>query len=164
MNAIRKRKPRAEPVADYGPRQRLDNGTAVVSYRADPDNPQGVKVRGAHSQSYHDRLWYQGAITWAEWRAGDEYQKLHERGEGAGDGGGGVVVDCAGRRFEPPERVIQARTEMRYADARLGVDRNEVRDFLLWDAPGTLTLPVLKQALTRLALHFKIALDEQPRD
>lgn len=164
MNAIRKRGQRAEPAADYGPRARLDNGTAVLGYRADPENPQGVKVRGSRSQSYHDRLWYSGATTWAEWRAGDEYQKLHERTLGAGDTGGGVVVDCAARTFAPSERVLQAQTAMRYADARLGVDRNAVRDFLLWDAPGDLTLPVLKQALARLALHFNIPLDEKPRD
>lgn len=32
---------------DYGPRQRLANGTAVLTYRADPEAPQAPAIRAA---------------------------------------------------------------------------------------------------------------------
>jgi hypothetical protein len=159
MTAPRKRH-RAEPASDYGPAQRLRNGTAVTGYRPDPDRPQGVDVQGARGQSKLDRLWAIGGVSTREWRAGKAYVDLAEATTGASDKGGQrVVVDGLARRFEPPERAIIAQTKMRHADARLGVDRNDVRDFLLQDVCGELTLPVLKQALVRLAIFFDIPVD-----
>jgi hypothetical protein len=163
MNAHRKRRA-AEPAGDYGPRARMDNGTAVLTYRADPDKPHGVDVRGAKGQSYLDRLWTRGALATREWKGGHAYIELAEIAEGGGDSKGvPVVVDGATRNFGPAERALIATTKLRHADARLGTDRNAVRDFLLRDVCGELTLPVLRQALVRLALHFDVPLDKVPQ-
>jgi hypothetical protein len=40
---------RADPAADFGPRARLDNGTAVMSYRADPAAPHAPAIRAARA-------------------------------------------------------------------------------------------------------------------
>ena len=40
---------RAAPAADYGPRQRLANGTAVLGYRADPEAPHAPAIRAARA-------------------------------------------------------------------------------------------------------------------
>ena len=44
-----KAKPRQAPAADYGPRQRLQNGTAVLTYRADPEAPSAPAIRAARA-------------------------------------------------------------------------------------------------------------------
>ncbi len=91
MNAVRKRKPRAvEPVADYGPRQRLDNGTAVLTYRADPDKPQAPAIRAARAYVAYEALHSQGLLTDPEREAADRILVAAELVTGAkhGDGGG----------------------------------------------------------------------------
>ncbi len=40
---------RDAPAADYGPRQRLANGSAVLGYRADPERPSAPLLRAARA-------------------------------------------------------------------------------------------------------------------
>ena len=44
-----KQRHRQAPSADYGPRQRLQNGTAVLTYRADPEAPHAPAIRAARA-------------------------------------------------------------------------------------------------------------------
>jgi hypothetical protein len=90
MNAIRKRAGRAEPAADYGPRARLDNGTAVLTYRADPDRPNAPEIRGARAYVAYEALHSQGILTDQERDAADRILFAAETVSGAryGEGGG----------------------------------------------------------------------------
>jgi hypothetical protein len=49
MTAARKQPKRDQPRGDYGPRVRLENGTAVLGYRADPEKPSAPLLRAARA-------------------------------------------------------------------------------------------------------------------
>jgi hypothetical protein len=89
MNAIRKRRA-AEPAADYGPRARLDNRTAVVGYRPDPDKPQAPAIRAARAYVAYEALHSRGLLSDPEREAADRILIAAEAVTGAkhGDGGG----------------------------------------------------------------------------
>lgn len=89
MNAIRKR--RAEPAADYGPRARLDNGTAVLTYRADPDKPNAPAIRAARAYVAYEALHSNGLLSDPEREAADRILIAAERVTGARDGATGGV-------------------------------------------------------------------------
>lgn len=91
MNAHRKR--RAEPAGDYGPRARLDNGTAVLTYRPDPDKPNAPAIRAATAYVAYEALWSNGLLTDVEREAADRICVAAELVTGAktetGAGSGG---------------------------------------------------------------------------
>lgn len=90
MNAIRKRARATEPAADYGPRARLNNGTAVLTYRADPDKPNAPAIRAARAYVAYEALHSQGLLSDQEREAADRICVAAEAVTGAkhGDGGG----------------------------------------------------------------------------
>jgi hypothetical protein len=114
MNAMRKRAGRAEPAADYGPRARLDNGTAVMGYRADPDRPNAPEIRGARAFVAYEQLHSQGLLSDPEREAADRILVAAEAVTGAkhGDGGGlrgRAFWECGG--VSP--RMVQAAADLR---------------------------------------------------
>ena len=114
MNAIRKRSQRAEPAADYGPRARLDNGTAVLTYRADPDKPNAPAIRAARAYVAYEALYSQGLLSDPEREAADRILVAAEAVTGAkhGDGGGlrgRAFWECGG--VSP--RMVQAAADLR---------------------------------------------------
>jgi hypothetical protein len=96
MNAHRKRHRAAEPAGDYGPRARFDNGTAVLTYRADPDKPHAPAIRAAKALIAYEALWSQGLLTDMEREAADRICVAAERVSGAKDGDNGGL---RGRAF-----------------------------------------------------------------
>lgn len=114
MPTNRKRKQRAAPVADYGPRQRLENGTAVLVYRADPERPQAPAIRAARAYVAYEALYSQGLLSDAEREAADRILIAAELITGAklGDGGGlggRAFWECGG--VSP--RMVQAAADLR---------------------------------------------------
>jgi len=114
MNAIRKRGQRAEPAADYGPRARLANGTAVLTYRADPDKPNAPAIRAARAYVAYEALHSQGLLSDPEREAADRILVAAEAITGAkhGDGGGlrgRAFWECGG--VSP--RMVQAAADLR---------------------------------------------------
>ena len=120
MSAARKRQARAEPAADYGPRQRLANGTAVVAYRADPERPQAPAIRAARAYVAYEALHSQGLLSDPEREAADRIIIAAELITGAkhGDGGG-----LRGRAFWETggvsPRMVQAASTLREVGAQL---------------------------------------------
>jgi hypothetical protein len=115
MNTNRKRKPKAAgSAADYGPRQRLENGTVVLVYRPDPDKPGAPSIRGARAYVAYEALHSQGLINDAEREAADRILIAAELVTGAklGDGGGmrgRAFWECGG--VSP--RAVQAAADLR---------------------------------------------------
>lgn len=89
MSATRKR-PRPEPAADLGPRQRVMNGTAVLIYRADPERPHAPAIRAAKAYVAHEALHARGLLSDAAREAAERILIAAEAVTGArhGDGGG----------------------------------------------------------------------------
>ncbi len=122
MSATRKRaklRP-AEPPADYGPAQRLRNGTALLTYRADPDKPQAPAIRGAKAYVAYEALHSQGLLSDTEREAADRILIAAEAITGAqhGDGGG-----LRGRAFWETggvsPRMVQAAADLRAVQEHL---------------------------------------------
>jgi hypothetical protein len=112
MSAARKPR-RAEPAADYGPRQRLQNGTAVLIYRADPDKPQAPAIRAARAYVAYEALHSQGLLSDAEREAADRILVAAEAITGARWGSGSVsgkaFWECGG----PTAVMVQAASDLR---------------------------------------------------
>ena len=122
MSATAKRRrgrPETPPAADYGPRARLDNGTAVLTYRADPDRPQAPAIRAARAFVAYDAMHARGELTDEQREAADRIAVAAECVAGATEADGptsrafweyqGVV----GRR-------LQAARDMNDVDVVLG--------------------------------------------
>ena len=114
MNAIRKRARAQEPAADYGPRARLDNGTAVLTYRADPDKPNAPAIRAARAYVAYEALHSNGLLSDPEREAADRILVAAELVTGAklGDSGGlggRAFWECGG--IGP--RAVQAASDLR---------------------------------------------------
>lgn len=109
-----KRARAAEPASDYGPAQRLCNGTVVVSYRADPDKPNAPAIRAARAYVAYEALHSKGLLSDFEREAADRILVAAEAVSGAkhGDGGGlrgRAFWECGG--VSP--RMVQAAADLR---------------------------------------------------
>jgi hypothetical protein len=110
----RKRHRAPEPAGDYGPRARLDNGTAILTYRPDPDKPNAPAIRAAVAYVAYEALWSNGLLTDTEREAADRICVAAELVTGAklGDGGGmrgRAFWECGG--VSP--RAVQAAADLR---------------------------------------------------
>jgi hypothetical protein len=112
MNRARNRL--AEPASDYGPAARLRNGTAAVSYRADPDKPNAPAIRAARAVVAYEALHSQGLINDAEREAADRILIAAEACTGArwspgSSTGSRAFWECGG----PTGVMVQAAADLR---------------------------------------------------
>ena len=81
-------KPRArgrpeKPITlDYGPAQRLVNGTAWLAYRADPEHPGRPSVRAGKAKVIYHELWAGGFLSHEQHEAADRYLTRLEVADG----------------------------------------------------------------------------------
>jgi hypothetical protein len=76
---------------DYGPRQRLANGTAVLGYRADPEAPQAPAIRAARAFLRYEHM----QLPEASFRAAVAVAEAAEVCSGAKDRVGNSVRSAA---------------------------------------------------------------------
>jgi hypothetical protein len=115
-------KPRArgrpeKPITlDFGPAQRLANGTAWLAYRADPENPSRPSVRSASAKVIYHQLWIAGHLTDEQQKAADRYLHRLEVADGAKADARG----SGGASYGPTAAQVAARADLRIADAVIG--------------------------------------------
>lgn len=122
MTPARKRHRAPEPHADYGPRARLDNGTAVLTYRADPDKPNAPAIRAAKALVAYEALHSNGLLTDPEREAADRICVAAERCSGAKDGDNGglrgrAFWECGGVSPQAVDAAADLRAVGRVLDA-----------------------------------------------
>ena len=115
------RKPRRQGIsADFGPAQRVRNGSVVLTYRADPDRPSAPAIRAARAYIAYEALHSQGLLSDAEREAADRILIAAELVTGAkmGNGagwGGRAFWECGG--ISP--RQVAAAADLRAVRDRL---------------------------------------------
>jgi hypothetical protein len=101
---------------DFGPAQRLVNGTAWLAYRADPENPGRPSVKAAGAKVIYHQLWLAGHLTDEQHEAADRYLTRLEVASGA-------KVDTRGHgaaSYGPTAAQLAALADLRIADAAIG--------------------------------------------
>jgi len=101
---------------DYGPAQRLANGTAWLAYRADPEHPGRPSVRAGKAKVVYHVLWIAGYLTDEQHEAADRYLTRLEVASGA-------KVDTRGHgaaSYGPTAAQVAAQADLRIADAVIG--------------------------------------------
>lgn len=161
MTAARKRGRPERPQASYadlGPAIR--RGAVVVDYRPDPDKPSGTPVLGARAVIIYDWMHAQGLLTDEQREAADRYLVRLEQATGAVDAapsragsGGDLSPLCTG------DRIVRALTDLRRADAVLGVDRDMCMEIIGWNRPpqGGVDAPRFQAAMQRLSVLWGMA-------
>ena len=100
---------------DYGPAQRLVNGTAWITYRADPDSPGRPSVRAGKAKVIYHELWAGGFLSHEQHEAADRYltrlevasgAKVDTRGNGAASYGPTAAQLAALADLAGADRVI----------------------------------------------------------
>jgi hypothetical protein len=101
---------------DFGPAQRLVNGTVWLAYRADPENPRRPSVKAAGAKVIYHQLWTAGDLTDEQHEAADRYlHRLEVAGGAKADARGG-----GGAGYEPTAAQVAALADLRIADAAIG--------------------------------------------
>lgn len=144
MNAIPRRRGRPPKVevagySDLGPRIRQEAAPGaliarvVVTYRPDPEKPQGAPVRGARAVIIYEWLHAHGFISDPQREAADRYLVQLERASGAVEG----RPDASGVRSSgflgPTDRQVAALADLRGVDEALGTDAAMVREIVGWN-------------------------------
>ena len=102
---------------DYGPAQRLVNGTAWLAYRADPDHPGRPSVRAGKAKVIYHELWAAGFLTHEQHEAADRYLTRLEVADGANVN---LRGSSSGAGYGPTAAQVAARADLRQADAVIG--------------------------------------------
>ena len=116
-------KPRArgrpeKPITlDYGPAQRFVNGTAWITYRADPDSPGRPSVRAGEAKVIYHELWASGFLSHEQHEAADRYLTRLEVASGANVN---LRGSSSGAGFGPTAAQVAALADLRIADAVIG--------------------------------------------
>lgn len=135
MSATRKPRRAEAPVADYGPRQRVLNGTVVLGYRADPDKPQAPVIRAARAYVAYEALHSQGLLSDPEREAADRILIAAEliTGSKSGEGkvGGGAFWQCG-----VAPRMLQAAADLRQVSQTLDAATADAVMRLVCDGQG----------------------------
>ena len=149
-------KPRArgrpeKPITlDFGPAQRLVNGTAWLAYRADPENPSRPSVRAGRAKVIYHQLWLAGHLTDEQHEAADRYLTRLETADGA-------KVDTRGHgaaSYGPTAAQVAALAGLRIADAAIGSALlvAGVRTVIGWNIwPQDLDVRAFRAAMQRVA-------------
>ncbi len=154
--AMPKPKPRArgrpeKPITlDFGPAQRLVNGTAWLAYRADPENPGRPSVRAGQAKVIYHELWAAFYLSHEQHEAADRYLTRLEVASGA-------RVDTRGHgaaSYGPTAAQVAALADLRRADAAIGPTWlvAGVRTVIGWNIwPLDLAVGDFKAAMQRVA-------------
>lgn len=135
---------------DYGPAQRLVNGTAWVAYRADPESPGRPSVRAAEAKVIYHQLWAAQYLTDEQHEAADRYLTRLETADGA-------KVDTRGNgaaSYGPTMAQVAALADLRVADAAIGPAPlvKAVRTVIGWNIwPPDLDVRDFRDAMQRVA-------------
>jgi hypothetical protein len=135
---------------DYGPAQRLVNGTAWLAYRADPENPSRPSVRAGEAKVIYHVLWTAGYLSHEQHEAADRYLTRLEVASGA-------KVDTRGHgaaSYGPTAAQVAALADLRIADEAIGLARivAGVRTVIGWNIwPPDLSVRDFKVAMQRVA-------------
>ena len=109
-------RPETRITLDYGPAQRLANGTAWLAYRADPEHPGRPSVKAGEARVIYHELWAAGYLTHEQHEAADRYLTRLEVASGA-------KVDTRGNggaSYGPTAAQVAALADLRIADAVIG--------------------------------------------
>ena len=99
---------------DYGPRQRLLNGSAVLGYRADPVAPQAPAIRAARAFVAYEALHNAGRLSDGAREAADRLLTAAEFVSGAREGGDSGITGRAFWEYQGPGgRSMQAAQDLR---------------------------------------------------
>jgi len=101
---------------DFGPAQRLVNGTAWLAHRAAPENPSRPSVRAGQARVIYHVLWIAGYLTDEQHEAADRYLTRLETADGA-------KVDTRGHgaaSYGPTAAQVAALADLRGADRVIG--------------------------------------------
>lgn len=140
------------PYADYGPRVRLDNGTAVLGYRADPERPSAPALRAARAYVAYEAMNLSPAQLAAANRIRDACEAITGAREFNGGGLGGRAFWQVGG---PSAAMVQAAADLRAVAAILG--RAHERAVLLLVVNGTVgDMGVLRGALETMAAYWGV--------
>ena len=135
---------------DYGPAQRLVNGTAWITYRADPDSPGRPSVRAGKAKVIYHELWAGGYLTHEQHEAADRYLTRLEVASGA-------KVDTRGNgaaSYGPTSAMMTALADLRAANGAMGPPQlvKAVVTVIGWNIwPPDLDVQDFKGALQRVA-------------
>jgi hypothetical protein len=144
------------PAVDYGPRQRLNNGTAVVGYRADPDKPGAPAIRAARAYVAYEALHSQGLLSDEEREAADRILIASEACTGArwspgSSTGSRAFWECGG----PTAVMVQAAADLRAVGEVLDVATSDAVIRLVCNGDG-LFVARARAGLAALAKHWKM--------
>jgi hypothetical protein len=152
MQTKRRRGRPETPYADLGPRVRLDNGTAVLGYRADPDRPQAPAIRAARAYVAYEALPLTAGQLAAARRIHDACEAITGAREFNGGGLGGRAFWQVGG---PSAVMVQAAADLRAVAVILG--RAHERAVLLLVVNGDVgDLDVLRGALETMAAYWGV--------
>ena len=144
-------RPEKEITLDYGPAQRLVNGTAWITYRADPDSPGRPSVRAGKAKVIYHELWAAGYLTHEQHEAADRYLTRLEVASGANVN---LRGSSSGAGFGPTAAQVAALADLRIADAVIGPLPlvKAVVTVIGWNIwPPDLDVRVFKGAMQRVA-------------
>lgn len=149
MSAARKRGRPETPAADYGPRVRLDNGTIVIGYRADPDRPQAPNIRAARAYVAYEAM----SLSPGELAAANRIRDACEAVSGARKDHGGLNGKAFWQVGGPTADMVQAAADLRAVAMILG--KAHERAVLLLIVNGDLgDEGVLRGALATMAAYW----------
>jgi hypothetical protein len=143
-------RPEKQLTLDFGPAQRLVNGTAWLAYRADPENPGRPSVLAAQDKVIYHELWAAFYLSHEQHEAADRYLTRLETASGA-------KVDTRGHgaaSYGPTAAQVAALADLRGADRVIGPDAlvKAVRTVIGWNIwPPDLDVRVFKAAMQRVA-------------
>ena len=144
-------RPETRVTLDYGPAQRLVNGTAWITYRADPDSPGRPSVRAGKAKVIYHELWAAGHLSHEQHEAADRYLTRLEVADGANVN---LRGSSSGAGYGPTAAQVAARADLRQADAVIGPLRlvKAVVTVIGWNIwPPDLDVREFKGALQRVA-------------
>ena len=152
----RARQRATEPASDYGPAMRVRNGTAVVSYRADPDKPHAPAIRAAKALVAYEALHSNGLLSDPEREAADRIAIAAERVTGAKDMTGGglrgrAFWECGGVSAQ----AVQAASDLRAVQDNLDGATSDAVIRLVCYGQG-LFIARARAGLARMAVVWEI--------
>lgn len=152
MSAARKRGRPETPSADYGPRVRLNNGTAVITYRPDPERPQAPAIRAARAYVAYESLSLSPGQLAAANRIRDAVEAITGAREFNGSGMGGKAFWQVGG---PSAVMVDAAADLRAVAMILGRATERAVLILIVNG-GEVDISVAKRGLETMAEYWQL--------
>ncbi len=152
MTRQRQRKGDTDAKADYGPRQRLNNGTAVITYRIDPERPQAPAIRAARAYVAYEALDLTAGQLSAANRIRDAVEAITGAREFNGSGMGGKAFWQVGG---PSAVMVDAAADLRAVAMILGKAAERAVLILIVNG-GDVDISVAKRGLETMAEYWQL--------